>query len=48
MRRRLARYGRNELQAEVRRAAWLKFLDQFANILVALLIVAAVIPPAFG
>ena len=43
VRRRLARYGRNELQAEQPRAAWLKFLDQFANILVALLIVAAVI-----
>ncbi|MDR6305183.1 Ca2+-transporting ATPase [Nitrobacter vulgaris] len=43
IRRRLARYGRNELQAEAPRAAWLKFLDQFANILVALLIVAAVI-----
>lgn len=42
-RRRLARYGRNELQAEQPRAAWLRFLDQFANILVALLIVAAVV-----
>lgn len=43
VKRRLARYGRNELQAEPPRAAWLKFLDQFANILVALLIVAVVI-----
>ncbi|EAQ36009.1 Cation-transporting ATPase [Nitrobacter sp. Nb-311A] len=43
VKRRLARYGRNELQAEPPRPAWLKFLDQFANILVVLLIIAAVI-----
>lgn len=41
--RRLARYGRNELQADAPRSDWLKFLDQFANILVILLIVAAAI-----
>lgn len=41
--RRRARYGRNELKAEAPRSAWLKFIDQFANILVVLLIVAAAI-----
>lgn len=41
--RRLSRFGRNELPAEVPRPAWLKFLDQFANVLVLLLIVAAAI-----
>lgn len=41
--RRRARYGRNELRAEAPRSAWLKFIDQFANILVVLLIVAAAI-----
>ena len=43
VKRRLGCYGRNELQGEQPKAAWLKFLDQFANTLVALLIVAAVI-----
>ena len=43
VKRRLERYGRNELQGEQPKAAWLKFLDQFVNTLVALLIVAAVI-----
>ncbi len=43
VKRRLERYGRNELQGEQPKAAWLKFLDQVANTLVALLIVAAVI-----
>ncbi len=41
--RRLARHGRNELQADPPRPAWLKFFDQFANVLVILLIVAAAI-----
>lgn len=39
--RRLARYGRNELQGDAPRPSWLKFLDQFVNVLVVLLIVAA-------
>jgi Ca2+-transporting ATPase len=43
VKRRLGCYGRNELQGEQPKAAWLKFLDQFANTLVALLIVAAVV-----
>lgn len=43
VRRRLARHGWNELQAEAPRPAWLKFLDQFANILVVLLLIAAAI-----
>jgi Ca2+-transporting ATPase len=41
--RRRARHGSNELQAEASRPAWLKFVDQFTNILVVLLIVAAAI-----
>jgi Ca2+-transporting ATPase len=41
--RRLTRYGRNELNAEPPRPAWRKFLDQFASVLVILLIVAAAI-----
>jgi Ca2+-transporting ATPase len=41
--RRLARYGRNELDAEAPRPEWLKFLDQFTSVLVILLIVAAAI-----
>ncbi|HWV55105.1 HAD-IC family P-type ATPase, partial [Pseudorhodoplanes sp.] len=40
---RLARYGRNELDAEPPRPAWRKFLEQFASILVILLIAAAAI-----
>jgi Ca2+-transporting ATPase len=40
---RRARYGRNELQAEAARPAWLKFVDQFTDLLVILLIVAAAI-----
>ena len=43
---RLARHGKNELEAEAPRAAWRKFLDQFTDILVILLIVAAVISAA--
>jgi Ca2+-transporting ATPase len=41
--RRLVRYGRNELDPEAPRPAWRKFLDQFASVLVVLLIVAAAI-----
>jgi Ca2+-transporting ATPase len=44
--RRLARYGRNELAATVPRPEWLKFLDQFADVLVLLLIAAATISVA--
>jgi len=40
---RLDRYGRNELQAEARTPAWRKFLAQFTNILVILLLVATAI-----
>ena len=40
---RLERYGRNELQAEKRTPAWKKFLAQFKNILVVLLLVATLI-----
>jgi Ca2+-transporting ATPase len=41
--RRRARYGRNELQAETPKPAWMKFFDQFTDILVVLLIIAAAI-----
>jgi Ca2+-transporting ATPase len=41
--RRLARDGRNELDTHPPRPAWLKFLDQFTDVLVLLLIAAAVI-----
>jgi Ca2+-transporting ATPase len=40
---RLARHGRNELEGKAPRPAWRKFLDQFTNILVVLLIVAAAV-----
>jgi P-type Ca2+ transporter type 2C len=40
---RLARYGKNELTAEKRASAWRTFLVQFADVLVVLLIVAALI-----
>ncbi len=43
---RLARYGRNELTAEKPTPAWRKFLAQFMDVLVALLIVAALISAA--
>ncbi len=42
-RERLARYGRNELAADPPRPAWRKFLEQFASILVILLVAAAAI-----
>jgi Ca2+-transporting ATPase len=44
--RRLARYGRNELAATAPRPGWLKFLDQFTDVLVLLLIAAAIISAA--
>lgn len=40
---RLEQYGRNALTAEARRPAWRKFLDQFTDVLVVLLIIAAAI-----
>ncbi|MGB3386359.1 MAG: cation-transporting P-type ATPase, partial [Pseudaminobacter sp.] len=43
---RLARYGRNELTAEKPTPAWRKFLAQFTDVLVVLLIVAALISAA--
>ena len=43
---RLARYGRNELTREKPTPAWRKFLAQFADVLVVLLIVAALISAA--
>lgn len=42
-RRRLTRFGRNELETEAPRPAWRKFLDQFASVLVFVLIAAAAI-----
>jgi Ca2+-transporting ATPase len=44
--RRLARHGRNELAASAPRSEWLKFLDQFADVLVLLLVAAATISVA--
>jgi len=41
--RRLAHYGRNELDAAPPRPQWLKFLDQFTDVLVLLLLAAAMI-----
>ena len=40
---RLEHYGKNELAAETPKPAWRKFLDQFTDVLVILLIVAALI-----
>jgi Ca2+-transporting ATPase len=40
---RLTRYGRNELEAVAPRSQWLKFLDQFTDVLVLLLLAAALI-----
>jgi Ca2+-transporting ATPase len=42
-RRRLAQYGRNELQAEPPIPAWRKFLAQFQDVLIILLLIAAAI-----
>ncbi len=44
--RRLAYYGRNELDAVPPRPQWLKFLDQFTDVLVLLLLVAAMVSAA--
>ncbi|MFM7063717.1 MAG: HAD-IC family P-type ATPase, partial [Actinomycetes bacterium] len=46
--RRLEVYGRNELAEPPRRPAWLKFLDQFRNLLVYVLLGAAVLSAAVG
>ncbi|ADH88579.1 ATPase, P-type (transporting), HAD superfamily, subfamily IC [Ancylobacter novellus DSM 506] len=43
---RLAHYGRNELDAVPPRPQWLKFLDQFTDVLVLLLLVAAMVSAA--
>jgi P-type Ca2+ transporter type 2C len=43
---RLERYGKNELAAEKPVAAWRKFLGQFTDVLVILLLVAALISAA--
>ena len=45
---RQARWGRNELAEPETRSRWLVYLDQFRNVLVALLIVAAVVAGAIG
>ena len=42
-RQRLARYGPNELQAEKPVPAWRKFLAQFQDVLIILLLIAAAI-----
>jgi P-type Ca2+ transporter type 2C len=46
VRKRLERYGKNELQAERPVPAWRKFVAQFADVLVILLLVAAAISAA--
>jgi Ca2+-transporting ATPase len=43
---RLAKHGRNELTAEPRTPAWRKFLAQFTDVLVMLLLIAALISAA--
>ncbi len=45
---RLSRHGPNQLDAKKPRAAWLKFFDQFKNLLVLVLIGAAVLAGAIG
>jgi Ca2+-transporting ATPase len=45
---RQARFGRNVLQEPTPRPRWLLFLDQFRNVLVALLVVGAVVAGAIG
>ncbi|MEY4362351.1 MAG: hypothetical protein RL391_1657, partial [Actinomycetota bacterium] len=40
---RLASHGRNELAEAARRPAWLRFLDQFRDVLIGILLVAAVV-----
>src|SRR3989338_10477116 len=46
--RRLVRYGSNELVEKKKTPAWIQFLQQFNNILVLILIAAAVISAYFG
>jgi magnesium-transporting ATPase (P-type) len=46
--RRLERYGRNELQEEAPTPAWRRFLRQFANVLIYVLLAAAAVTAAFG
>ena len=46
--RRLARHGSNRLTEKPPRPAWLKFLDQFRNVLTGVLIGAAVLAGAIG
>ena len=43
---RLDQYGRNELTAEQRVSGWRRFLEQFQDVLVILLLVATVISAA--
>ena len=47
-RQRLERFGPNRLREKPKRPAWLKFLDQFKNLLVIVLIGAAVLAGAIG
>jgi magnesium-transporting ATPase (P-type) len=46
--RRLGRYGRNELPEEAPTPAWRRFLRQFANVLIYVLLAAAAVTAAFG
>ena len=46
--RRLLRYGENRLLEAAKRPVWLKFLDQFRNLLVIVLLFAAVLAWAIG
>lgn len=46
--RRLQHYGENRLREAPPRPAWLKFLDQFRNLLVSMLLVAAAVAFAVG
>jgi magnesium-transporting ATPase (P-type) len=46
--RRLERYGRNELPEEAPTPAWRRFLRQFANVLIYVLLAAAAVTAAFG
>ena len=46
VRSRLERYGRNELTAEKRASAWRRFLGQFRNVLVIVLLLATTISAA--
>ncbi|MEV1063621.1 cation-transporting P-type ATPase [Streptomyces sp. NPDC050263] len=45
---RLAAYGPNRLAEPARRPEWLKFLDQFRNWLIGILLIAAVVAAALG